>query len=345
MKKIILSIFLCLSLALPLGSCSNTPYDVIIRNTDDAATEQISQAETIAAMPFTDTPEPTLTSTVSNETATPIILPTVLRYGATPTPTLSTSGTTGGSTTAADAATLVSFSPISNTTVLANQTFYLTITLQNTGTTTWNTSYKLIHYGGTQLAFSKSYPLANAVAVNGNYTASIYMTAPASFGTYTSNWYLADAYGTAFFYFSYVLTVGDHTSLTSVVTYTPTITTTPVVSSTPHSYFDYMCSSAELSLQQGQGCEEFCKVTKPYKTGCYYNGILNPTATPIPANTNTPVPTAVPPTAVPPTAVPPTAVPTTEIPVEIPTVEEQPSPSAEGAAIPAVVTSEGEVTD
>lgn len=348
MKKTILSVFLILLTILPLASCSNTPYDVIIRNTDNAATEQISQQETVAAMPPTNSPEPTLTSALSDMTVTPIILPTTLRYASTATPTVSGSSSSTSSTTTADAATLISFSPASNTTVLPNQVFYLTINLKNTGTTTWSTSYDLVFYSGTQLAYSKSYPLTSAVAVSGTYTASLYMIAPSATGTYTSSWYLADAYGNPFFYFSYVLVVGDYTSLTSVATYTPTITTTPAVTTTAHSYFDYMCSSAELSLQQGQGCEEFCKVTSPYKLNCYYNGTLNPTATTVPTSTSTAVPTAVPtstsvPTTAVPTAVPttvPTTIPTTiptsvptAIPTEVPVPTEVPAAtSAEGSA-------------
>ena len=314
MKKSFLFVLQIFIFSLILSSCSNTPYDLIIRNTDEAATEQLNILETAAAMPPTNSPAPVIVNTEANTTVTPIILPTTLRYASTTIPT--TSGSS--STSLTDSAVLVNFSPISSTNVLPNQVFYLTVQLNNAGTTTWSTGYDLVFYNGTQLAYSSSYPLSYAVGTGSDYTTSIYMTSPSTTGTYTSSWYLADAYGTPFFYFSYVLVVGDYTSLTSVASYTPTITITPIHTTTPYSHFGYYCSSAELSIQQGEGCETYCKYTVPYSTGCYYNGILNSTATTIPTSTKAPTstvaPTAIPPTnTTVPTAVPPTDTPVPEV--------------------------------
>lgn len=291
MKKSFLYALQFFIFSLILSACSNTPYDLIIRNTDEAATEQVNLLETAAAMPPTNSPEPTIVKTEANMTITPIILPTTLRYANTSIPTISSSSYTA---TSADSAALVSFSPVSNANVLPGQVFYLTVQLKNTGTTTWSTDYDLVFYNGTQLAYSSSYPLSSAVGTGTNYTTSIYMTAPSAKGTYTSSWYLADAYGTPFFYFSYTLVVGEYTSLTSVASYTPTITITPVYTTTPHTYLDYMCSSVELSIQQGEGCETYCKYTVPYKVGCYYRGILNSTATTVPTSTKAPTATPAP---------------------------------------------------
>ncbi|MHC1770831.1 MAG: NBR1-Ig-like domain-containing protein [Flexilinea sp.] len=296
MKKSFLFVLQIFIFSLILSSCSNTPYDLIIRNTDKAATEQLNILETAAAVPPTNSPAPVIANTEANTTVTPIILPTTLRYANTTIPTASGSSYT---TTSADSAALVSFSPVSNTNVLPGQVFYLTVQLNNTGTTTWSTGYDLVFYNGTQLAYSSSYPLSSAVGTGTNYTTSIYMTSPSTAGTYTSSWYLADAYGTPFFYFSYVLVVGDYTSLTSVASYTPTITITPIHTTTPHTYLDYMCSSVELSLQQREGCETYCKYTVPYKVGCYYMGILNSTATTVPTSTKAPTATPTAPPASP----------------------------------------------
>lgn len=312
MKKTFHSIIFFVLFLLFLSSCTNTPDAVMIRNTDKAATEQINQLETAAAMPPTETASPVVENTLPNYTATPIILPTTLRYASSA--TAAPSGISSGGLK--DAAVWVSFSPVTNTTVLPGQVFYLTIELNNTGTTTWSTDYDLVFYNGTQLAYSSSYPLSYAVGTGSDYTTSMYMIAPSTTGTYTSNWYLADAYGTPFFYFSYTLIVGDFTSLTSIATYTATITTTPQFTATTGSYFGHMCSSAELSLQQGEGCETYCKNTVPYALNCYYNGILNNTATPIPSSTTAPTATQAPTaTPIPPTA---TSEPTTAVPMDIP---------------------------
>ena len=320
MKKAIHSIILFIFCLVFFSSCANTPDAVLIRNTDKAATEQIYQLETAAAMPPTETASPIVENTLPVYTFTPIILPTTLRYinPATAAPSVITSGGLK------DSAAWVSFSPVSNTTVLPGQVFYLTIELNNTGTTTWSTDYDLVFYNGTQLAYSSSYALSYAVGVGSDYTTSMYLIAPSATGTYTSNWYLADAYGTPFFYFSYTLIVGDYTSLTSIATYTATITTTPQFTATTGSYFGHMCSSAELSLQQGEGCETYCKNTVPYQINCYYNGILNSTATPIPTSTTAPSATQAP-TATP---VPPTALPT-NTPVTPAVDTEVPSPQPE----------------
>ena len=87
-----------------------------------------------------------------------------------------------------------------------------------------------------------------------------------------------------------------------------------------------MCSDAGRSIEQGQGCEDYCKIANPYKSPCYYRGTINPTATNVPSATSqatktyTTAPTAAPTSTPIPisTTVPPpdTAVPTEETPLQ-----------------------------
>lgn len=293
-KRTITVIFLILILSV-LSACSNTPDNATLRNTAVILTQEAIVQETIAAMPPADTPvPPTATEPLPVYTFTPIVLPTRLRYETTAT-IGSVAGTSGGGLF--NKGEVVSYSPATNSAVNPKQTFILNIVLKNTGTTIWNETYRVIHAGGTKMAYLDSYPVNAQVAQNGTFTLSMYMTAPEVFGNYTQNWNLVDMYNAIVMSFSYNLIVGQNSQITSVPSMTATITATNQAGQ--QSQLEYMCSDSARSIQQGQGCADFCRVYYPFRSPCYVLGTLNPTITltPVPATptiqvTNTAIPTA-----------------------------------------------------
>lgn len=294
MIKSTTKILLFIVLAGILTACANTPKNTAVRNTAIYQTQEAIMQETIAAMPPTATiVPPTITEPAPVTTITPIILPTRLRYNVSATPAV-IAGT--GSSGLVNKGAVDHYSPATNSAVNPKQTFILTVVLKNTGTTIWNETYKVVHAGGTKMAFLDSYPIKAQVAQNGTYTLSMYMTAPEIFGNYTQNWNLVDMNNAIVTSFSYNLIVGQNSSITSVPTLTATITSTGKPSH--QSQLDYMCSDSGRSIQQGQGCEEYCTIVNPFRTQCYVLGTLNPTRTMTP----------LPPTAT--STVPPTEIPT-----------------------------------
>lgn len=270
-KTIILSIGIMFLIL--LSGCTNTPENVAQRETDAVGTVIVSITETAAAMPPTETvipPTPTL-----HVTATPMILPTILRYQETATPALATGLTPSSGNF--NAGTLVTLSPASNSSVRPNQTFNLSVVVENTGTTIWTPSYRFVHSSGTQMSYATSYPLSTTVANGFQTTVNFYMISPTDYGTYTQTWNLLDAYDAIVMSVSFNLTVGDTSNVTLAPTMTGTITLTQATQYA--NQMDYMCSDLERSVQQGQGCEDYCKIYNPQKVNCYYLGTLNPTAT------------------------------------------------------------------
>ena len=94
-------------------------------------------------------------------------------------------------------------------------TFVKTWALQNTGTCTWDTSYKLVFAGGDQMGGAAT-KLTSSVAPSQQVQISVSLAAPTTAGTYTGYWRLADGTGTGF---------GG--SVTVVIVVSGTITSTP----------------------------------------------------------------------------------------------------------------------
>ena len=117
-----------------------------------------------------------------------------------------------------------SFSPINGAVVLPNQFMHLDIMLQNTGTTTWQTSYQVVDISGSPMTVQREYYLPYAVAPNGTVLLSIFMTAPEQLGSYTASFQIRDASGVAFGNIDYTLTVGAFSSITEIPTLTATVT-------------------------------------------------------------------------------------------------------------------------
>ena len=154
---------------------------------------------------------------------------------------------------------LVYYNPANGSFVLPGQSFHLDMTLKNTGTTTWQTNYKIIDISANPMAIQKEANLPYAVAPGGNATLSIYMVAPSSLGNFVENFQIVDSYGVVFGSFDYILSVGDHSYITEIPTLTPSITPTYYsaegITATPDS-LAWMCIDPERSRLQD--CYSFC---------------------------------------------------------------------------------------
>ena len=121
-----------------------------------------------------------------------------------------------------------------NTVMAPGASFVKTWALQNTGTCTWDTSFKLVFVSGSQMG-GASTNLASSVAPSQQVQVSVSLTAPTTAGTYTGYWRLADDTGTGFGE-SVTVVIVVSTSLTSTPTGTlATSTPTPVATKTPTS--------------------------------------------------------------------------------------------------------------
>jgi hypothetical protein len=176
----------------------------------------------------------TATATLSTPTAT-----SATASATTPSPAAATSTTssTGGSSAQGDSSQYVSdVSVPDGTNFNANEAFTKTWKLQNMGTTTWTTAYKLVHVDGNAMTSSTSVPLPNEVGPGQTVDISVNMTAPASSGNYKGYWRLSNAQGTPFGTVIYVdINVVGGTGTPSVTpgTGTPGATATPGASGTP----------------------------------------------------------------------------------------------------------------
>ncbi|MBQ6342903.1 MAG: hypothetical protein IJI41_07270 [Anaerolineaceae bacterium] len=158
-----------------------------------------------------------------------------------------------------DSMELVNYNPVNGAVVLPGQALHLDVTLKNSGTTTWQTNYKIIDISASPMTIQKEYSLPYAVAPGGTAIVSIYMSAPSNMGTYTETFQIQDAYGAVFGRFDYGLTVGDFSYVTAIPTLTATITPTYYsadgITATPDS-LAWMCIDPERSKLQD--CYSFC---------------------------------------------------------------------------------------
>ena len=159
----------------------------------------------------------------------------------------------------ADKMELYSYNPVNGAIVLPGQSLHLDVTIKNTGTTTWQTSYKIVDVSTTPMAIQTVIYLPYAVAPGGTATVSIYMAAPSERGKYVENFEIYDAYSVNFGRFEYVLEVGDFSYITEIPTLTATITPTYYsaegITATPDS-LAWMCIDPERSRLQD--CYQFC---------------------------------------------------------------------------------------
>lgn len=270
------------------SACTHTP--VVVHEQETAVMETAAANLTATALLAPPTEIPTEIPAAVEMTPTVRVLPTQLRYGE-PTvasiPTaanvVSTVGVVGNK------AELISTAPNNNQTARYNQTFTLTFTLKNVGSSIWTNQYKAIHTGGTKMSVTDSAPMSGNVGNGMSGTITFSMVAPKDKGTYTQNFNFIDPWNAVILPLTFTVIVSDQGNIPQANTLTPTIA--PTRTGTQMSHFEYMCSDEQRSIQQGEGCDTFCLVTQPYRNPCYIRGVLNPTATAKPADTATPVPT------------------------------------------------------
>lgn len=182
-----------------------------------------------------------------------------------------------------DEMSVYSFAPVSGAVVLPNQALHMDVMLKNTGTTTWQTTYKVTDISANPITVIREYNLPYAVAPQGTVMLSIYMTAPAELGTYQETFSIQDAYGAVFGSFDYSLVVGGFSSITEIPTLTATITPTYYsaagITATPDE-LRWMCIDPERSKLQD--CYQFCVEYSDREefSYCFYDGIRY--TTPIP---------------------------------------------------------------
>jgi hypothetical protein len=130
---------------------------------------------------------PTLTPAPSTEV---IVLPDVVDTS-TPAPILGAPGCTV-------AARLAGETPPDETLLKPGQYFWKTWTLENTGTCTWDATYKLIYNSGDLMDGLTSYPLPGLVAPGETGEISIYLKTPATEGTFTGYWSIQTPWNASF---------------------------------------------------------------------------------------------------------------------------------------------------
>jgi hypothetical protein len=163
------------ALALLLPACGSSELQESAIATSVAQTVQAGESLTeVASMP-----------TATRITETP-------RTEMTITPASTLTSTPGSVSAPADPncakASLVSENPPDRTLLTPGEYFWKTWTLQNTGTCTWTTAYKLVFWDGDRLGSSISYALPDDVAPGASTDISIYLQAPITGGTFTGFW-------------------------------------------------------------------------------------------------------------------------------------------------------------
>lgn len=173
--------------------------DVNAQKTSFAQTAEAQANMTQAALPTaTLTPEPSLTptstETLAVETATP-----------TTTGTASTATATVPASTGADAGLWRAQDPPDNTEFGPGETFTVTWTIENTGTSTWTTKYYIEFTSGEQMDAPEKVYLPYNVPPGTNVQISVEFKAPSEAGEYKSTWSLVNANDEIFYTNFYII--------------------------------------------------------------------------------------------------------------------------------------------
>jgi len=172
-------------------------------------------AETIAAQLTrteiarpTETPEPTLapSPTLAPPTAT-VAIPTAAVGLPTSTVAGPATATPPPAQTGVDAGVWTYSSPPDGTNITAGGKFSVVVTLMNTGTTTWNTSYYIMHTGGPAMGAPTKINMPYDVPPNMSVQITIEFTAPTDTGAVKSDWMIVNPsdVGFAVFWFEYTI--------------------------------------------------------------------------------------------------------------------------------------------
>ena len=235
MKKNV-TIFILAILAIPIvlmGCSSKTPASptpnpnliyTAAAQTADARLTQIFQS-TPSATPMTPSPTYDVVKTIAAQTASALLTQAA---SLTPTPQGTASSTPLPPGPSGDQAAFVADVTIPDGTVIApGAAFVKTWRLQNTGTTTWSTSYSLAFNSGEQMGTITSVPLVQSVPPGQQIDVSVDLVAPTNTGTYQGYWKMKNASGQFFNDSVYVMiAVGSGGATQPVKTSTPGATPT-----------------------------------------------------------------------------------------------------------------------
>ena len=189
-------------------------------------------ANTLAALQTAATATTVPSDTPSGPTATGFPELTFTTPDTT-TPATATRGGTAIVVSSCNSSAYVSDVTIPDNTVEApGASFVKTWELQNTGTCTWDTTYKLGYISGDQMGGAAT-KLTSSVAPSQQVQVSVSLTAPTASGTYTGYWRLEDGQGN-WFGGSVTVVIVVSGGFTSTPTGTlATSTSTPVATRTP----------------------------------------------------------------------------------------------------------------
>lgn len=170
-----------------------------------AETIAVQLTRTEIARP-SETPTPTLapTATMAPPTAT-VAVPTAAVGLPTGTTTAPATATLPPAQTGVDAGVWTYSNPVDGSNVAAGGKFNVVVTLMNTGTTTWNTSYYIMHTDGPAMGAAAKINMPYDVPPNMSVQITIEFTAPAETGKVQSNWMIANPSDVGFsvFWFEY----------------------------------------------------------------------------------------------------------------------------------------------
>lgn len=184
-KKQIISLSMLLLISMLLSACgTRTPTltgDMVITSVAQTVAVDLTN---IAALQPTSTPtlEATLTSTPSPFTPTPSA--TFTPTGPTPTNT---------SEFSVDSGVWVSSDPPDGSYYTPNQTFVMSVTLMNTGDTTWTTAYYIKFTSGDRMNAPEKIFMPYQVPPGKNIIIPITFKAPESLGLKRSDWAIVNA--------------------------------------------------------------------------------------------------------------------------------------------------------
>lgn len=170
-------------------------------------------AETIAAQLTrteiarpSETPTPTFapTATMAPVTAT-VAVPTAAVGLPTSTVAGPATATPPPPQTGVDAGVWTYSNPVDGSNIKAGGKFTVVVTLMNTGTTTWNTSYYIMHSGGPAMGAPTGIKMPYEVPPNMSVQITIEFTAPTELGKVKSDWMIVNPsdVGFAVFWFEY----------------------------------------------------------------------------------------------------------------------------------------------
>jgi hypothetical protein len=236
-KKVKTLWILLVGVSLLLAACgpSAAPAETTATQVDPnavfTAAAETANAKLTEIAAQTPSPAPATATSTSTSAASPTVAQTTAVITATA--TLAASGAGAGA--GGDNSQYVADVTIPDgTNFSSNESFVKTWRVQNTGSSTWTTSYSLNFVSGAPMTSTTKVPLPQEVGPGQTLDISVSMTAPAEAGNYKGFWQLSNAQGTVFGTQIYVdVNVTGGASASSVTPGTPGTPSASAASATP----------------------------------------------------------------------------------------------------------------